>query len=51
MRPRAVEPFTWRRFGKALFFTMPATCFAVGFPAMWLGLPWQVVPAVAVAVV
>lgn len=51
LRPRAVEPFTWRRYGKALFFTMLGTCFAVGFPAMWLGLPWQVVPVVAVAIV
>ncbi|WP_344324233.1 hypothetical protein [Streptomyces macrosporus] len=43
--------FTWRSFGKPLFFTMLITCFAVGFPALWLGLPWQAVPAVAVLAV
>lgn len=37
--PRDPGPFTWRRSGKALFFTNLAATFGVGLPAVWLGLP------------
>ncbi|MET9832569.1 hypothetical protein ABZ078_25430 [Streptomyces sp. NPDC006385] len=39
-------PFTWRRFGKPVFITLLIVGFAVGFLALWLDLPWWVVPPV-----
>jgi hypothetical protein len=50
-RPHGYEPFTWRSYGRPLFITMIATCVVVGLPAVWLGMPSWVVPAVAGPVV
>lgn len=50
-RPHDHEPFTWRPYGKPLFLVMMFTCVAVGLPAVWLGIPSWIVPAVAVPVV
>lgn len=44
-------PFTWRRFGRPVLVTVLTVCFAVGFPALWLGVPWRAVPPVAVSLV
>jgi hypothetical protein len=44
-------PYTWRSFGKPLFVTLLIACFAVGFLALWLGVPWWTVPPVAVLAV
>ncbi|MEV0175318.1 hypothetical protein AB0I00_29885 [Streptomyces sp. NPDC050803] len=48
--PRNPGPFTWSRSGKILFFTSLAATFGVGLPAVWLGLPWQLVTPTIVAV-
>ncbi|MDH2390637.1 hypothetical protein QCN29_17950 [Streptomyces sp. HNM0663] len=42
--------FTWSRSGKGLFFTNLAVAFGVGLPAVWLGIPWQLVTPAIVAV-
>ncbi|MEO3845974.1 hypothetical protein [Streptomyces sp. B22F1] len=49
--PRRPGPFTWSRSGKRLFFTNLAATFGVGLPAVWLGVPWQLVTPAIVAVV
>ncbi|MFI6872458.1 hypothetical protein ACIBL6_03345 [Streptomyces sp. NPDC050400] len=49
-RPRELAPFTWDRYGARLFFTILAVTFGVGLPAVWLGIPWWIVPVVAVPV-
>ncbi len=48
---RGHRPGRWRSFGKPLLGTVVITCFAVGFLALGFGLPWWVVPIVAVSVV
>ncbi|MFE2972185.1 hypothetical protein ACFXKC_53280 [Streptomyces sp. NPDC059340] len=50
-RPRGYEPFTWNPYGTRLLITSTAVCFGVGLPAAWIGIPWWIVPAVAVPVV
>ncbi|MFF1341265.1 hypothetical protein ACFVYT_25645 [Streptomyces sp. NPDC058290] len=42
------EPWTWRSLGNPLLIGMAVTCVGVAFPALLIGLPWWVVPAVAV---
>ncbi|MFB9348490.1 hypothetical protein ACFFUA_13620 [Streptomyces heliomycini] len=49
--PRDHEPFTWDPYGRRLLLTITAVCFGVGLPAVWTGIPWWTVPAVAVPVV
>ncbi|GGV70235.1 hypothetical protein GCM10010294_28160 [Streptomyces griseoloalbus] len=51
VRPCDHEPFTWNPYGKRLLLTTTAICFGVGLPAVWIGIPWWTVPAVAVPVV
>jgi hypothetical protein len=51
VRPRRYEPFTWNRYGKWLLITIAVACFGVGLPAVWIGIPWEIVPAVTVPVV
>lgn len=51
VRPGAPEPFTWRPYGTWLLITISVTCFGVGLPAVWSGIPWWTVPAIAVPVV
>ncbi|WP_406469509.1 hypothetical protein OH738_23180 [Streptomyces hirsutus] len=51
VRPRDYEPCTWNPYGKRLLLTTIAVCFGVGLPAVWIGIPWWTVPAVAVPVV
>ncbi|WP_328385238.1 hypothetical protein OHS81_14800 [Streptomyces sp. NBC_00400] len=50
-RPRGHEPLTWNPYGKRLLLTSIGVCFGVGLPAVWIGIPWWAVPAVAVPVV
>ncbi|MEV7859477.1 hypothetical protein AB0O86_11720 [Streptomyces hirsutus] len=50
VRPRDYEPYTWNPYGKRLLLTTIAVCFGVGLPAVWIGIPWWTVPAVAVLV-
>ncbi|WP_225842658.1 hypothetical protein [Streptomyces albus] len=50
-RPRNLGPFTWTPYGKWLLITTIAVSFGVGLPAVWTGIPWWTVPAVAVPVV
>ncbi|MEV0414051.1 hypothetical protein AB0I68_25365 [Streptomyces sp. NPDC050448] len=45
---RGQEPWTWRSLGKPLLIGMAITCFGVAYPAFLIGLPWWVVPSVAV---
>ncbi|KUO20329.1 hypothetical protein AQJ91_15010 [Streptomyces dysideae] len=45
------ERVTWRGYGKPLLITMAVVCAGVGLPAVWLGGPTWVVPAVALPVV
>ncbi|MFD9410863.1 hypothetical protein ACFWBN_28100 [Streptomyces sp. NPDC059989] len=47
-RPRGHEPYTWRSLGKPLLITISVLCAAVAFGALLLGIPWWVVPTVAV---
>ncbi|MER7467153.1 hypothetical protein [Streptomyces sp. NPDC097981] len=42
------QPWTWRSLGKPLLIGMAVTCAGVAVPAFAIGLPWWVVPAVAV---
>lgn len=49
--PRGYEPFTWKPYGRRLLFISIGVSFGVGFPAVWTGIPWWTVPAVAVPVV
>ncbi|MER7487785.1 hypothetical protein ABTY20_18135 [Streptomyces sp. NPDC126497] len=51
VRPGDCEPLTWNPYGKRLLLTTTAVCFGVGLPAVWTGIPWWTVPAVAVPVV
>ncbi|WP_405797866.1 hypothetical protein [Streptomyces sp. NBC_01506] len=51
VKPRGYEPFTWNPYGKRLLITSVVTCFAVGLPAVWIGVEWWIVPAVGVPVV
>ncbi|MDJ1135406.1 hypothetical protein [Streptomyces iconiensis] len=51
LAPRRPGRFTWSGAGKGLFFTNLAATFGVGLPAVWLGIPWQLVTPVIVAVV
>ncbi|WP_405644651.1 hypothetical protein [Streptomyces sp. NBC_00019] len=50
-RPRGHEPFTWRPLGKTLLIVMTVACAGVGLPAVWIGVPSWVVPAVVVPIV
>ncbi|KKD03277.1 hypothetical protein TN53_35910 [Streptomyces sp. WM6386] len=50
-RPRGHEPFTWRPLGKTLLIVMTAACAGVGLPAVWIGVPSWIVPAVVVPIV
>ncbi|MFF2846711.1 hypothetical protein ACFVT5_10295 [Streptomyces sp. NPDC058001] len=50
-RPGGYEPFTWRSYGKPLLITIGITCVGVGLPAVWIGIPWEAVPTVAVLIV
>lgn len=47
---RGQEPWTWRSLGKPLVIGTAITCVGVAFPAFLIGLPWWIVPAVAVPV-
>lgn len=49
--PRDYEPFTWNPYGRRLLITSVLTCFAVGLPAVWIGIPWWTVPAAGISVV
>ncbi|MFH8347574.1 hypothetical protein [Streptomyces sp. NPDC018045] len=49
--PRNPQPFTWRPYGMPVFIATAVTCIAVGFPALLLGLPWWLVPALSVPAV
>ncbi|MYY84876.1 MULTISPECIES: hypothetical protein [unclassified Streptomyces] len=51
LAPRHSGPFTWKGSGKGLLVTSVVATFGVGLPAVWLGLPWQFVAPVIVAVV
>ncbi|MFJ3201650.1 hypothetical protein [Streptomyces sp. NPDC086989] len=42
------RPWTWRALGKPLVIGSAVTCADVAIPAFVIGLPWWVVPAVAV---
>ncbi|MFE2148187.1 hypothetical protein ACFXA3_41860 [Streptomyces sp. NPDC059456] len=42
------QPWTWRSLGKPLVIGAAVTCAGVAVPAFVIGLPWWVVPAVAV---
>lgn len=44
VRPRSCEPFTWESYGWRILVTIFVASFAVGMPAMWLGIPWWWVP-------
>ncbi|MGW0563681.1 hypothetical protein ACWDZ4_24500 [Streptomyces sp. NPDC003016] len=48
---RNLGTFTWSGSGKRLFFTNLTATFGVGLPAVWLGIPWQLVAPAIVAVV
>lgn len=50
-RPLGHEPFTWRPLGKTLLIVMTAACAGVGLPAVWIGVPAWIVPAVVVPIV
>jgi len=49
--PGGGRPSASRSFGRPLVLTAVIACFAVGYLALWLGLPWWLVPPLAVAVV
>ncbi|WP_326610877.1 hypothetical protein OIE62_20570 [Streptomyces scopuliridis] len=51
VRPCGYEPFTWNPYGKWLLITSIVACFAVGLPAVWIGITWWTVPAVGVPLV
>ncbi|MEU6330456.1 hypothetical protein ABZ851_24730 [Streptomyces sp. NPDC047049] len=51
VRPRGYEPFTWNPYGRILLTTSTAVCVGTGLPALWTGIPWWTVPAVAAPVV
>ncbi|MFG2680727.1 hypothetical protein [Streptomyces sp. NPDC048392] len=42
------EPYTWEPYGRRLLLTTVTVCLGVGIPAVWTGVPWWTVPAVAV---
>ncbi|WP_371797022.1 hypothetical protein [Streptomyces sp. NBC_01718] len=50
VRPRDHKPFTWNPYGKQLLIAGVATCFGMGLPAVWIGVPWWTVPTVGVPV-
>ncbi|MFF4269136.1 hypothetical protein [Streptomyces sp. NPDC001536] len=50
-RPLGREPFTWRPLGKTLLIVVTAACAGVGLPAVWIGVPSWIVPAVVVPIV
>ncbi|MFJ4781484.1 hypothetical protein [Streptomyces sp. NPDC088762] len=49
--PRGYGPYTWRSLGKPLLIATAVVSFGVAYAAFLLGVPWWVVPAVAVPVV
>ncbi|MEU8541937.1 hypothetical protein AB0C52_18435 [Streptomyces sp. NPDC048717] len=49
--PHRLGRFTWSGSGKVLFFTNLGATFGVGLPAVWCGIPWQLVAPVIVLVV
>lgn len=51
LAPRHPGRFTWKGSGKGLLVTSLVATFGVGLPAVWLGLPWQLVAPAIVAVV
>ncbi|MFI7316792.1 hypothetical protein [Streptomyces venezuelae] len=51
LAPGHSGPFTWKGSGKGPVVTSVVATFGVGLPAVWLGLPWQFVAPVIVAVV
>jgi hypothetical protein len=51
VRPRDFAPFGWRPYGKILVIVSGAGCVVVGLPAVWLGWPSWIVPAVVLAAV
>ncbi|MGD3109422.1 hypothetical protein [Streptomyces sp. YGL11-2] len=50
-RPRDPGFFTWRPYGKWLFIVTGATCAVVGLSAVWMSLPWLLVPTLCGTVV
>ncbi|MEV7886476.1 hypothetical protein ACWD3I_00905 [Streptomyces sp. NPDC002817] len=50
-RPQGHEPFTWRPLGKTLLIVTTVACVGVGLPAVWIGVPSWIVPAVVVPIV
>ncbi len=48
--PRDPGIFTWSRSGQVLFITNLVALFGVGLPALWLGIPWQLVTPTMVAI-
>ncbi|MFI1680587.1 hypothetical protein [Streptomyces sp. NPDC020607] len=51
LAPRHSGPFTWSGSGRGLLVTCLAATFGVGLPAVWLGISWQLVAPMIVAVV
>jgi hypothetical protein len=51
VRPRGYEPFVWRGYGKPVLITITVACLGVGLPAVWIGVPSWVVPALVIPVV
>ncbi|MEU9383365.1 hypothetical protein AB0D38_21295 [Streptomyces sp. NPDC048279] len=49
LRPRDPEPYTWRPMGRWLLGTVLAAGLVWAYVALWLHIPWQAVPPVAVA--
>jgi hypothetical protein len=51
VRARRPWPFTWEPYGKWLLIAIVVACFGVGLPAVWIGIPWWIVPTVTIPVV
>ncbi|MGW2961739.1 hypothetical protein ACWDGI_25210 [Streptomyces sp. NPDC001220] len=49
VRPRHPEPYTWRPLGRWLLATVPVAGLVRAYAALWLRIPWQAVPPVAMA--
>ncbi|MFJ4617513.1 hypothetical protein [Streptomyces sp. NPDC088812] len=51
LRPDHHERFAWRPYGKRLLLITVIVCFVVGLLGVWSGIPWWLVPGLAVLLV
>ncbi|MFF3502450.1 hypothetical protein [Streptomyces sp. NPDC003247] len=51
LRPGRHERFVWRPYGKRLLIITGIVCFVVGLLGVWSGIPWWLVPGLAVLLV